>query len=218
MRYVVWRIARKVMPPAGMVKAVDGGDVRITLGKDSGIHADDPFRVVRATTLGPAVLPVELHAGKVDENSAVATVADTGIEVLWSGPVEIQPGDLVRPKAVLPPQLSIASFEAHDPPRVLWNELRLDNKIRRVQVRRDTLDMANLLTRKLADASVQLNIDVRNPTANGGESYYLRGGVHLGKFKKYYVRIELYSINERKPLDTMEFQIRRDELGKWEFS
>ena len=120
MRYVVWRVARTVMPRAGLVTSVDSGSATISLGESGGTRPGDKFHVIRvaegcgidSNDVVQRVLPVEMIAREVSENSSVATFTDTGVEVLWSDTIEIKPGDVVRPTSSV--SISTANRPVHD--------------------------------------------------------------------------------------------------------
>jgi hypothetical protein len=242
MRYVVWRVARTVMPRAGLVTSVDRGLATLSLGEDGGTQPGDKFHVLRVSEAGDVgsggliqhVLPVEMVAREVSEKSTVATFTDTGLDLLWSDTIEIKPGDVVRPRAAYPSRLHIAPATVQTPPRDVARLLRLDNPVRRAQVLTDTQHASHLLAKKLQDAFIGLGIQLQAPAAvmgssdpllpsgtaspidlNGSESFVIRSSISPRTGDFFEINLQLASIDREQPVDSLSFRVKTRELRDW---
>jgi predicted RNA-binding Zn-ribbon protein involved in translation (DUF1610 family) len=84
MRYVVWRLARAILPSAGRIESINGSEVSLDLGRDHGVKTADTLTVLRPNTLDPknakatvSVVPVKLILREVHENGSIAVIDET---------------------------------------------------------------------------------------------------------------------------------------------
>ncbi len=84
MRYMIWRLAKAVVPTAGKVLSVDGPTIRLSLNRSDRLQPADRIRVLRMSqdSVSPSssvesVIPGEVIVTEVHDDSAVAVV-ETG--------------------------------------------------------------------------------------------------------------------------------------------
>jgi hypothetical protein len=124
MRYLVWRLAKFILPTAGRVTEVNQARVRLTLSRHDGLKQGDRLTAIRLTEPGKGdvvaaetVLPQELIVTAVTEADSVANIEQ--LEGADPSSAAIQVGDVVHRKpprkiivAVLPPHVDKNSAAA----------------------------------------------------------------------------------------------------------
>lgn len=166
LRYIVWRLARRALTPAGRIARVtdDGRTADITLGRRFGIKNGDTLRVLREThttsdgetsvQLGPQemLLPARLTASNVLEDSARVNIAHNEFEGGW-GLNEYRPqvGDVVVSR--VEPRREIVIFPpgwAEPAGTFLKQKLQWNNRNHRMGHIQNALQLGQAIQERLA--------------------------------------------------------------------
>lgn len=128
LRYLVWRIARAALPPAGDILSLEQTTIKISLGRDDGLKPADRLRVVRRSKEDGSkqVLDCEPSVSQVSDDSAIAVVP--------SGGASLQPGDMVLVKRPRRPKVAIFPAEVSAEEPSLLRELSILNNAQRARL------------------------------------------------------------------------------------
>jgi hypothetical protein len=126
LRYLVWRIAQAVLPPAGDILSMDGATIKISLGRSDGIKPTDRLLIVRRGIDGGSeeILSCEPSVSQVDDEQSAAVVDTENAAVL-------QPGDMVIVKRPLRPKIAVFPAQVTVQEAKLVRELSILNRKQR---------------------------------------------------------------------------------------
>jgi hypothetical protein len=128
LRFVMWQVARNILPVAGRVSNVDHDRASITLGRNGRVDVGSRYKLWRVASEFDdrssnidhwRRLPVEVMTTEVNDSQAKVFVATSGVEQLWPEANQIAVGDLVVRKdapapfvAVIPPAFDLSLLDS----------------------------------------------------------------------------------------------------------
>ncbi|HUY88271.1 MAG TPA: EscU/YscU/HrcU family type III secretion system export apparatus switch protein [Pirellulales bacterium] len=102
LRYLVWRIAKASLPPAGDILSIERSRLTVGLGRNDGIAPTDRLLILRRGTDGASeeILTGEPAVSQVNDHNSVAVLEPQHASIL-------QPGDMVVVKRPLRPRVAV---------------------------------------------------------------------------------------------------------------
>lgn len=164
MRYLVWQIARRVLPAAARVTDLQGAAAKIGLGDAHGLQSGSELRVVRidsvrskSTLSAERMLQVQIRVAQTGPRSSQVFVAGAGAADLQTGDIVFQQQTQKSVVAIVSPRAGL--FDAAVRQQFSrWNDAQLRVMLDKAGNR------ANDLTSRLFIALEKLNIEVRAPS------------------------------------------------------
>ena len=241
MRYLVWRLAKFILPTAGRVTEVNQMRVRLTLCRPDGIKQGDRLTVIHlnepsggAIAASETVLPQELIATAVTEVDSLANIEqEEGADPATA--IAIQPGDVVHRR--LPRQIVVAVMK----PRVDPNAAAaLGVRANADEVRKMTQWVGDQLCQLLQNAMVRLrlhvvergdlqtvldqqkneNFDI-NPALAAqvgrvtGATHVILSDISPGLYNEAPVGLRVVEVDSGMVMEQINFKFKRAQLEAW---
>jgi TolB-like protein len=239
MRYVVWRLAKAIMPLAGRVKTITGKQFVLDLSQKDGIHSADRLAVVR-TSSGEAgggtlesVQPEELLVVQASDSGSTAICDQQGAES------KIKPGDIVyrRPAAKTVVAFLGLAADINNVPQPVMQQLRR-NGISETGLRDLSQDIGNRCIDALQTALVGMRLPVVERKSlttvlaeqeregidpdKAAEIGRLHGATHVvlgeispGLGNEAPITLRVVDVSSGKVVDQVQFSYKRGQLDYW---
>jgi hypothetical protein len=160
LRCSVWRVAKALLPPAGLIQRRGDGQMIVSIGRAAGVSQETKFRVFHPTESADSILPVDLAVSQLHDDSCdIVPLVETSLTPVWPSTSTVAPNDIAVMQNVPLKTVAIAAPALTPPhPDVARKWLRKPGQ--QVAMPAKTRQAAKRIQEKLLDAFRRLGIPV----------------------------------------------------------
>lgn len=177
-RYIVWKLASKILPAGGRVMQVEGDRATITLGLRHGVKRHDTLYVLREleqpdgehlTGSPPAhvLLATSLNVTEIDKSSSTVVISGSGLAG-WEDDEGLRPNDIVITKPGRPMSIAMLAPGWKEPTQKTIYRMDLKNKVKYQRAVTATLQTSVQLKNAVGDGLRNVGIPVFTTVTQNG--------------------------------------------------